>query len=225
VPAEPEIPVAPEEAPEECEGPECEPVDPAETEAPKDEVDATVEPENIPTVVPGDDVTDSNSAIAEEDESDDEILKVDPAIEAPVGEAVKPGKSNIALGTAIGIGAVVAAATPFVLVKVVIPFLRVTVYSLYHARTKFSEYLEIQAELIEANATDLQYSSDSNLSDEDKKKVVKKQLKWAKRLREWSNKFSIDNKKANNEAKKDIDKDEKEKKTINRNSDGDDAIF
>jgi len=90
---------------------------------------------------------------------------------------------------------------------------------------KVSDYLEIQAELIEANANDLENSTDSELTEEKKAKVAERQRKWADRLRKWANAFAIDHKQATNAAKKESDKVSKEKKTVRKDEDGDDSIF
>lgn len=106
-----------------------------------------------------------------------------------------------------------------------IPFLRNIVYMHYYTRMKVSDYLAIQADLLEANANELQYSSDTSMDETQKDKVVKKQLKWVERLRKWSNTFAIDNKESNNKSAKAIETESKEKKTIGKTEDGDDAIF
>ena len=106
-----------------------------------------------------------------------------------------------------------------------IPFLRNLVYMHYYTKMKISDYLAVQADLIEANANDLQYSTDTSMDDTQKDKVIKRQLKWVAKLRDWSNKFAIDNKAANNATMKNISEDEKEKKKIGKNQDDDYSIF
>lgn len=97
------------------------------------------------------------------------------------------------------------------LFKVIIPFMRNIVYYCIHSVTKVSDYFAIQAQFIEANAYKLKYSTNSNLSDEKKEKVVKKQLKWAERFRALANKIAISDKKARVETDKDIKEDENNK--------------
>ena len=131
--------------------------------------------------------------------------------------------AEFGVGTAVGIGAVAIAAAPAVisiglkglrfLIKALIPIVRNTVYFFINSRVKLSESLEIQAQLIEANAYNLQYSTNSNLDDEKKKKVVNRQLKIAEKLKYWGNKISIDNKKAKKQAS-DMVADDTKQKTI-----------
>lgn len=214
--------------------------DPAEDEAPEDEddidldlvlhyadneVEDEVEPENIPTVNPSDDVYSSDTPITEFDEDEDDETNSGvpyyPESEEPV-EEIAP---LVAIGGGLVIGTITAAVVLPKTLKLIISSLQVLIYNFYYTKIKLSEYLEIQADLIEANANDLQYSSDSTLSDKDRKKVVKKQLKIAAKLRKWANKLSIDNKTTSNKAKQQINNDNKNDKTVRPNDDGDDTIF
>lgn len=217
---------APEEFPEE----ENDANDDVDPDAPITSTDNdSVEPENIPNVAPGDEITPNDRPIVEDEAEDQRDLPVEDNSEVPVEEkGPAPSKLGISAGTviAVSLGALFAIkGIPFIVTKVLIPALRAIVYTHYYTKMKISDYLEIQAQLIEANANDLQYSSDSNLSEEQKKKVIKKQLKWAKTLREWSNKFAIDNKATNNKANKEIEADKKHKNVVDRNDNGDDVLF
>jgi hypothetical protein len=107
----------------------------------------------------------------------------------------------------------------------IIPFCRNVAYFFAHTKAKASDYLLVQAQLIEANANDLEVNSDTGLSEEKKKKVVAKQRKIADKLRSLGQKLSIDGKQAQAKAKKDAETDEKEKKKIAKDDDGDDGIF
>ena len=78
---------------------------------------------------------------------------------------------------------------------------------------------------IEANANDLQYSMTSDLSDKEKDKVAKKQIKIAQKLRKWANKVAIDSKASSNKAANDAKNDDKNKNTIRPDDDGNDSIF
>lgn len=100
-----------------------------------------------------------------------------------------------------------------VLITVVIPALRDLVAKLWIARANLSESLAIQANLIELNALELEADQSSNLSDEKKSKVIEKQLKVAQKLRSWSDKIAIKDKKDTKEAKKLVE-DEKKKSKI-----------
>ena len=99
------------------------------------------------------------------------------------------------------------------------------IYQFYYSTLKFSDYLEVQATLIESNANELENSTDTTLSDAKRKKVVDKQRKTAEKLRNWANKLAIDNKKSANDAKKAAEEDSKERKKVSKNEDGDDVLF
>lgn len=90
----------------------------------------------------------------------------------------------------------------------VIPLMRSITYFFIHTRVKASDTLAIQAQFIEANANRLQYS-DTSMDDDKKKKVIAKQLKIAEKLRNWSNKLAIDNKKSEIAADVDMTKEKK----------------
>jgi len=90
----------------------------------------------------------------------------------------------------------------------VIPLMRSITYFFIHTRVKASDTLAIQAQFIEANANRLQYS-DTSMDDDKKKKVIAKQLKIAEKLRNWSNKLAIDNKKSEIAANVDMTKEKK----------------
>lgn len=202
-----------------------------------------VEPENIPAVTHQDD---SSDVVMDEPITEEEVQEgVMDTLAAVAGAATKAGKDAIqkaggsdntmtaiknlynknkkVFATAGIIAGVIA--LPFAIVKLIIPFIRNTVYYFYYTKMKVSDYLEIQAELIEANANDLENSTDSDMTEEKKAKVAERQRKWAERLRKWANIFAIDHKQATNNAKKASEKDSKEKKTVRKDEDGDDSIF
>lgn len=189
--------------------------------------DDEVEPDNIPTVNPGDSVTDSDTAIneLEDDDEYDETNNGTPFI--PETDSVEEGL----LGTAVNTGVAVASFAvgviklPFTVLKLVLALLRTVIYYFYYTKMKLSDCLEVQADLIEANANDLQYSTTSDLSDEQKGKVVKKQRKTAEKLRKWANKFAIDSKTTSNKAGKAAQDDDRNKNTIGRNDYDEDSIF
>lgn len=224
---------------------------PEEQEAPVDndddreigiDIEDDVEPENIPD---SDGVADGGNfdAIDEEDEEVEEgvaevIDSVMNAINNTSLKNIKIGSSIISThnkltdknsGTAnkikiaLGVAAFVVVA-PKLIVKVIIPAIRKLVYVACYSRMKFSDYLEVQADLIEANANELQYS-DSGLDEDQKQKVIKKQLKVAEKFRKWSNIFSIDKKQSENNANKAISEDEKDKKRVGKDGDGEDVLF
>lgn len=174
------------------------------------------EPVNIEPVIPEDKDEDIECEDVDElydDNEDDEIDydfeedEVKPAFDTPV-------ITNEAIGVlgAIGLGLIIGAGAlkgSVYIVKVLIPKLRNLSYFFIHTRVKISDSLSIQAQLIELNAYNLQY--DDSIDSKKRDKIVAKQLKIADNLKKWSNKFAIDNKKAEKEAKDDIKSDDKTK--------------
>jgi hypothetical protein len=94
---------------------------------------------------------------------------------------------------------------PALVIKVVIPFLRSITYYLYHTKAKLSDTLDVQSQFLQANAYKLQNSMSDPLNPvEDRKqleKTITKQLKFADKLKSWSNKLAIKDKKAEKAAK------------------------
>lgn len=99
------------------------------------------------------------------------------------------------------------------LVKVILPALRTLIAHAYMGVAKLSDALEQQANLIELNALELASDENSNLTEEQKEKVIEKQKKWAERLRKWSHFFAIKDKKASKDAQKEIDEENKKYKS------------
>ncbi len=128
-------------------------------------------------------------------------------------------ESVASLATELGIAGIGAIGTtilsiPVLVVKVIIPFLRSITYYLYHTRAKLADTLDVQSQFLQANAYKLQNSMMADPdSVEDRRKMEKsisKQLKIADKLKSWSNKLAIKDKKAEKSAKK-MEKDEEKK--------------
>lgn len=180
----------------------------------------SVEGDKIPTVNPGDDISDSDTTLNEDEvnESGNELAK------AGI-ELLKKSPKIIKIGAAIGAVLFGAKMLKDGVIKVAIPLLRHLVYGFNYTRMKFSDYLDVQADLIEANANELEYSNETGMDEEKKQKVVEKQKKSAAKLRKWANIFNIDKKQTENNAKKAIEEDEKKKKKVAKDEDGDYALF
>lgn len=184
----------------------------------------TVEPQNIPQVTP----SDAGISTADKAISEDEITN------EGVGSSLK-GVTNIAnklgdkktiigvIGLAVaGLGLIVKGKDIF---RFIVGLLRNLVYGFYYSKMKVADYLEVQADLIEANANELEISTTSGLDEESKNRAVKKQRDWAMKLRKWSDKFNIDSKNSAKETEKAKKEDEKDKKKIDKNDEGDDVLF
>lgn len=139
-----------------------------------------------------------------------------------------PAGAKKAMGAAAGVATVIGLAklVPFAITKIIIPLIRNCIFTFYYSKARFSDYLNSQADFIDANANDIESGvSGEDLSDSRKKKVIEKQRKTAERLRKWANFFSIDKKKTNNEVDKANKEEEKKKKKVEENEDGEDVLF
>lgn len=121
------------------------------------------------------------------------------------------GKVASIAGIAV-IGTAIALKSVRFILKSLIPIIRNCTYYYISSKVKLSDALAVQAQLIEANAYKLQYSTNSDLDDEKKAKVIEKQLKIAEKLKKWSNTFAIDSNKAKKETNKLVQDDSKQKK-------------
>lgn len=110
----------------------------------------------------------------------------------------------IVAGIAGSIGAAV------VLVLAIIPILRELVFLFYHIRMRVSDFFDIQADLLQMNAYNLQQRED--IDNEKKEKTVSKQLKIVELFRKIANKISFTTKKAEVNATKEIIDDSKKTK-------------
>ena len=111
-----------------------------------------------------------------------------------------------------GIGLGFAASTVVVslgLILLIIPIIRELIFFFYYSRTKVADYFDMQAELLQMNA----YNIENNLTREvkNKKEVVKKQRKVADVFKTISNSIKIQNKTGNTKAKQEIKKIESKK--------------
>lgn len=106
------------------------------------------------------------------------------------------------IAAVIGGAGALALTTYGFIIKVLIPLLRSVTYYCYYSKVKLSDCLATQAQLIEANAYKLQYSGTTGLDYKQKEKTIAKQMKLAERLKKWSEKFTIDSKKAKKQAMK-----------------------
>lgn len=110
----------------------------------------------------------------------------DKAMEA----VLKAGTKNFAGSVAIGGIAIGVIGT----ILLLIPVLRELIFLFYYTRMRVSDFFDIQADLLQANAYALE--SNSTLDIDEQKKIAAKQLKTVERFRKISNTFAIDIKKA-----------------------------
>lgn len=88
------------------------------------------------------------------------------------------------------------------LLLMIIPFLREIVFFFYFVRMRVSEFFDLQANLLQMNAYNVE--SNATIDDSKKQKIVSGQLKVVEFFRKVANKFSINSKKAEVETEKEI---------------------
>ncbi|MGL5327853.1 MAG: hypothetical protein ACRDD7_01205 [Peptostreptococcaceae bacterium] len=120
-------------------------------------------------------------------------------------------KNNTKNLTGIEVGTVVGGIALAGLILNIIPILRELIFFFYYSRTRVSDYFDIQADLLQMNAYNLQSSNNMNKSERDR--IVKKQMKIVDLFRKMSNKISISVKDSENKASKEIVDDNKKVKT------------
>ena len=110
---------------------------------------------------------------------------------------------RISEGAAISVvsGFAIAGAA-ILLILNIIPILREMVFFFYYTRMRVSDFFDIQADLLQMNAYNIE--NDSSKTDEQKERIVSKQLKIVELFRKMSNKISINSKKAEVETTKEI---------------------
>ena len=76
------------------------------------------------------------------------------------------------------------------ILNVIIPIIRRLTYSYYYNRQKMADYYQIQADFLDMNITNLQYNT--NLSDDEKRRIIERQKKQVEKFRKRANDLSID---------------------------------
>lgn len=187
------------------------------------EVTDDVEARNIPPVTPDQNMNTPSIPVHE-----------DIAGAIAVGSSLGASTSELIAGGISGAIGFVAKA-PFNLIKMgidavsffvrgIIPFLRNLVYRFYYTRAKLSNMLETQAELVNANANELEYNN-TDIPEEKKRKIIEKQRKSADRLRRLANIFSLDKKRAEVETQREQDKEDNNRGKVGKTDNGNDALF
>ena len=113
------------------------------------------------------------------------------------------GVREAAVGVILGgLGAVAGIAGVIAIARNIIPLLRELVYFFYYTRMRVSDFFDIQADLLQMNAYNLQ--NDTTKNDEEKDRIVSKQLKIVELFRKIANKISFTGRKAEVDATKEI---------------------
>lgn len=118
----------------------------------------------------------------------------------------KNGKENFLGGVGVAAGVILGLG----LVMNAIPLLRELIYFYFHIRVRISDYLSVQADLLQLNAYNLEHGRVGK-SPEERKKIAKKQQAIVDGLRKTANAIAIDCAQAEKKATADIVKDSKTK--------------
>lgn len=101
--------------------------------------------------------------------------------------------AGIIAGTVIGI----------VVIMNIVPILRELVYVLYYTRTRISDFFEVQADLLQMNAYNVE--ANTSINPEERKEIADKQIAIADKFRTIANKVQIDAKQSDVKASRDIE--------------------
>lgn len=123
---------------------------------------------------------------------------------------IKENVKNFGGMVGIGIGATLAGIS--MLLFCIIPIIRELVFLFYYNRVRVSEYFDVQANMLQMNAYNIE-NNRLDLDKEDKKKITNKQIKIANKFRDISNKISISASESENKAIKDMTTKNKKYKT------------
>lgn len=94
----------------------------------------------------------------------------------------------------------------------IVPIMRELIFFFYYSRTRVSDYFEMQADLLQMNAHNLEMADTTHTSQE-KERIVKRQLKVVELFRKVAEFFRVASKKAEVDATKEIANSNKKYKT------------
>jgi len=120
-------------------------------------------------------------------------------------------KNNIKNFTGVDIGLVAGGLAIIGILLNIIPIIRELIFFFYYSKVRVSDYFDIQANLLQMNAYNLQ--SNEELNKEDRDRISKKQFKIVDLFRKASNAIAISNKECEVKATKDLSDDNKKYKT------------
>lgn len=137
--------------------------------------------------------------------------EIDEGLNHVIDSYVRNEGAAIVAGAKVLIGTLGWRKTIALLLLVLIPIIKAAVFLFYYIEMRVSEFLDIQADLLQINAQNVE--NDPNMDDEQKKRVVASQMKIVDFFRKISNKLAIKMKKAEVETSKEISKEDKTKVT------------
>ena len=122
-------------------------------------------------------------------------------------------------------GAIAAAAVGIIIIMNIIPILRELVFLLYYTRTQISDFFEIQAELLQMNAYNVE--ANKSLDSSDRKEIARKQRDIADKFLSISNFVRIDAKQSDVKTSRELESNKKKYKVdevINQDIDDDPSV-
>lgn len=134
---------------------------------------------------------------------------INEALGATISSALIAGSWLFNLHNPIGL-AVLGITALVLLITAIIPLLRDMVFLFYYTRVRVSDFFDIQADLLQMNTFKLQ--NDTTIPNEEKDRIIGKQLKFVDLFRKIANKISYTNKEAEVKATKEITADSKKMK-------------
>lgn len=105
------------------------------------------------------------------------------------------------VGTTLGVGASIVAIVGILFV--IIPVIRELIFLFYYTRVRVADYFEVQADLLQVNAYNVE-NNRLDLTKDERKKISEKQMKTAEKFRRVSHMIQVDNKNAEKQATSNI---------------------
>lgn len=110
-------------------------------------------------------------------------------------------KNFVGVGLGVGIGATVVGIAG--LLFCIVPIIRELIFLFYYYRVRVSEFFEVQADMLQINAYNIE-NNRLDLTKEERKTISSKQMKTADKFRSVSRTIAVDGTSAENKASKDI---------------------
>ena len=120
-------------------------------------------------------------------------------------------KSNVKGFTGMEYGFIAGGIALIAIILNIIPILRELVFFFFYTRTRVSDYFDVQADLLQMNAHNLEANNTTDLKD--KERIIKQQLRIADVFRRIANAIAVDSKRSEVAATKDIVQSDKKIKT------------
>lgn len=111
-------------------------------------------------------------------------------------------KQNMKNFSGVEIGIIAGAALAIGIILNIIPIVRELIFLFYYTRTSISNYFDMQSTLLQMNAYNIE--AQNTRDEEEKQRIIKKQLKVAETFKKISNTIMVDAKKSENTATKEL---------------------